>query len=804
MPSMSALRDCRVIILLLGVSVAGPVRGADNGNLPHDSAYVRVVDGQLHVDGQRVRYWGTNGHTFAQANVKRGDTPAEVRRKVTRMRQSNRMILDRLEMLGFNSVRIWVGFSRDSGPYRKGDGSKADSIDFFLNEASKRGFRVWYAGFNSLHRVSPEDVGVIDDPATAEAWAQAVRSQCEYNDDGTLKRGWDIRNNVARIWDPRLEAFGLAGMINSANHINQYNGLRWADDPVFGVWELSNEEWWMRKMVGGRWQKLPDFFRNQLLGLWHDYLRDKYETDEKLRNAWGGLLDGESLADGTVLLAPMARPTGADVSMNDQNPLAAEALRALDQKYGREDFAPARGADVLEFFMGLQLAHKQRSEAAIKPLGKSTRLSPMIYDTGIGYEIQSQYLHQNADAVVHDAYVNGFGPSFESQIGKVDHAFNDFEASRLTLEAERIAANDGTWVNWLRKPPGIAQGVPWLEHNRVEGMPYFCYETNIMQPAKYRADFPLRLLALASIQDWDWACWHYFGDGSLNRLAEKPRHFQDQKMDVTTGGHPQGYHFTYDEVMSSMIRAAGFLFRDFAFDPAPNPTKFIYGRKSLYDPASMDYGHSYGRTGLDMLQTVYQHGVRIEIDPTREGDEVIGPVVSFDDRHTHNPYTPTEQIVFDWKQGFLTMDSPAGVVFTGLLDRVSGSYRFENGVALSDVELHTPEGTLDPIAPGDTYIAFALYSTDGKPLAECESASLSLVSTSYNTEMKLKDNGLAAQAGRAPVLVTRVTGTVVAPAIEGMSYTAYDWGMNPIGRGKVRNGTLNIPHSPVFVIKLSR
>ncbi|MEX0652684.1 MAG: hypothetical protein WD534_05360 [Phycisphaeraceae bacterium] len=67
----------------------------------------------------------------------------------------------------------------------------------------------------------------------------------------------------------------------------------------------------------------------------------------------------------------------------------------------------------------------------------------------------------------------------------------------------------------------------------------------------------------------------------------------------------------------------------------------------------MDYAGSYGSMGMDMFQTVYQHGVRIRIDPTREDDEVVGPVVRFEDRHTHNPYIPTEQTVFDWKAGYL-------------------------------------------------------------------------------------------------------------------------------------------------------
>ncbi len=775
------------------------------GELAPDDAYVRVLDGALHLDGERVRFWGTNGHTFARARVSDADDAETVRQKVDLARRSNDAILDRLEALGFNSVRIWAGFPGDGGPYTMGDGSLADSVDYFLDQAAQRGFKVWYAGWNKLDPVTPADVDVIDDPDTAEAWAAAVREACEFDDAGKLKRGWNLRNNIARIWDPRLEAIGLRQMTYSANHLNRYRGLRWADDPVFGVWELSNEEWWMRRMVGGRWKQLPAYFRGQLVDRWQAFLRQKYGDEAGLRAAWGGLLEGESLDKGTVVLAPMARPVDAAVGMNDQNPFAADALKSLGSEFGRDDLPEARGRDVLEFFMGLLLNHKQRSAAALKPLGKSTRLCPMIYDTGIGYEVQSQYLHQHADASAHDAYVNGFGPPLQAELAKADDAFNAHEHLRLTLEAERVSANNGPWVNWLRKPPAISQGVPWLEHNRVAGQPFFCYETNIMQPAKYRADFPLRLLALASIQDWDWVCWHYFGDGSLDRLADSPDHFSRTPMDVTTGSHPQGYHFTYDEVLSAMVRAAGVAFRSFAFAPAEQPTEFVYGRDALYDPASMDYGHSYCRLGMDMLQTVYQHGLRLRIDPALESSFATGPTVSFDDRHTHNPYTPTEGITFDWRRGFLFMDSPRAVMFAGSSAAVGGRVSTRHGVAVRDIRVDNEPGMLSPVEPEEGYVAIAYYSHDGLPLSETNDATISLVSTSFNTGLALRENGRARDAGRLPVLSARVSAVIEGDGLEGMRYEMLDWNLRRVDDGVIVGRTLIVPgDEPVFVVRLTR
>jgi hypothetical protein len=292
-------------------------------------------------------------------------------------------------------------------------------------------------------------------------------------------------------------------------------------------------------------------------------------------------------------------------------------------------------------------------------------------------------------------------------------------------------------------------------------------------------------------------------------------------MDVTVGGHPQGYHYTFDEVQTAMMRAAGIVWRQELLEPAAKPTTFVYGRKSLHDPTSMDYGHSYGRTGLDMMYTVYQYGVRIQIDPKREDNQVIGPVVSFDDRHKHNPYKPTRQMTIDWKKGHILWDAPGAAGFAGFLPAVGGKVSFRNGVALFDVDIHNPKDIYDAITNEEGYIGFACYSEDGKPLAQCKAAAISLVSTSFNTGFSLSkkdferagcpDHPLSARAGKdrqrgkEPVLTARVAGTIRAKALDGMRYTFLDWHMKPIGEGQVTGSQLRIPNDkPVFVVRLSR
>ncbi len=790
------------------LAVAASIGGADilaPAAVPADAYVVANAAGHLTLGGERIRFWGAiGGLPSTWAGIKAEDTPEQRAAKVQAAYRSNEALVQRLIDLGFNLNRTWHDVRED---YVPGDGSKADIVDQFYATMKARGLHLWHAGINRLGKLSAADVDVIDEPATAAAWSAAVAA---WGKDGV-----DVRNIVLK-WDPRFEAMAIRRRAAIATHLNRHTGLRYADDPVFAAWELSNEEWWISKMVNGSFRKLPAYFQQTLQEHWIAFLSARYPDQASLVKRWGKLLPGESLASGSVQILPLAGEQDLSTLAVDETArkaLAANAEAGKGQKWKRSDFAHERGEDVLAFFTDLHVSSKRREAEAFKTLGRSAKACVLAWDTGIGYEIQAQWMQQNSDVSVHDAYVNGWGME-----RKAPETFADAQAKWMFhSEAEAVKANVGPWNCWLLKPPGIAQGVPWLEHNKVPGKPFLAYETQIQQPAKYRADFPFRLASLAAIQDWDGVCWHYFAPPS--GVDDQSR--WNAPMDNTVGKHPQGYHFTYDEVQTASMRAASIIWRSGLLKPAASPTTFIYGRKSLQDPDSMSYGRSYGLRGLDMLQTVYQYGARLLIDPTREDDEVRGPVVRIEDRFSHNPYTPTPEIRIDWNSGNIVFDAPGAAVFTGFLPKVGGKQVFANGVTLSDIAIDNPAGIYDPVTAEEGYISFALHSEDGKPLAACKQAAVVLVSTSFNSGFSMAksdfertgatDSPLYASAGEGrkngglPVLVSRVAGTVTSKAIDGMHYTMYDWTMRSLGEGTVAGGTLRVPNDkPVFIIRLQR
>jgi hypothetical protein len=732
-------------------------------SLPHDSMYVTVRNGHLYHKGERVRFWGSTG-TF------RGESYAQ-----------NRAVVRRMKELGFTMVRSWF---TPGGSYTKGDGSRDDLRDHFLWLCSKNGIKVWYAGLNALGDITPGDVDIIDEPETAPAWKEGVSQLSQ-------KR---IRNNLARYWDERIHRLGIARMKRILNHTNKYTGYRYADDPVFAVWELSNEEWWFHEMRGGNFLAYPSFFTRSLQRQWNAYLTKKYGTHEALSRAWhGNFVAGEHLEKATVLLAPFL----GDITDEQAASLGVNvAATGMQGRHSKEDFNERRGADVVRFLLKIWLSHKKAQEEAIEEVGKSVRLCPTVWDNGVGWGLQTQFMQQHADAVSHDSYFNGaFTP---------DSTHKRFP-----------------WMSMLEELPRLSWIDPWLEQNKVPDKPFFVYETQIMKPAKYRAEYPMHIARTAAIQDWDIVIWHYWGfppDTTMDEPYGKPLNYPNPHH------FTQGYHFQYDEVQQSAMTAAGEIFKNRHLHTVDTPTLFTFGAPSLY---GWDM-HEYGEIGDMFVPTTYRHGMRMYIDSTLQEKVVIeGPRIRGRGIFEPCPLRPTNQISHDWQQGTMVFDAPGTAMFCGFLANAGNRVQFDNGVVLRDVTFANPDDTPYPVTGEEGYCSFTVTSSTRAPLAETDTAIVSLVSTSFNSGFSIDHDTLAANLGKRfsewsldldavpsrggmPVLVTRVGAAVELPMCEGMRYTALDWHCRELFTGTLqpdddKKCVLQIPDDePVFLIRLTR
>ena len=777
------------IPLLFAADTPGPATRP----LPPDSQYVQVKDGHLSLEGQRVRYWGFIGHwdlpwgPVRDANLVKPDDSAEVRAaKAIKTRAVIDAMADRVKSLGFNLSRVW-GMATNND-YTPGDGSEADIKAYALSAMERNGIKVWNTAFGDYGAADPDkDVGLVDDPSTAKAWSDAVRSMKDRSP----------RNADVGAWDPRMRAVHRREMARIANWTNKYkNGARLGDDPQNAVWELTNEEWMFSHLVNGAWQSLPRFFVAGLEQTWCRYLKKKYGNDAALTQAWGFLLPEESIDRNSVLLAPLAQASDGK-AFNDGNAAAVAALTAKKQTFGRDDFTRQRGADVMQFFVELQTGYKIDRRDYAKTLGKSLRLNPLVLDTGDGFRIQSLWMQQQGDAVTMCSYL--------WQVA------TDRQQPRFPF------------VSGLEEPPRLAMGIPWMEVGRVPGKPFFVYEFQMNNPDKYRAEVPFRIAADAAVQDWDIINWHVFGgpadpadpkgyDGAINYSVYDPN---------WAGATVEGVHFKNDEIYAAAMKSAGAFFINGALKSVDKPTVMTFGSKSLYDPVSADYGRSFGDLGPKIGPTAWRYGCFMQVDPTKVEDSVEGPTVERGMMEA-NPVRPTSQITYDWQRGNMRLDAPSGVSWTGFFARHGGPVTFSNGIIMDQVEVINDPGVNYPVTKDELYVSFAVVAQDGKPLPESKKAVMTLVSSSFNYGFKLNAdqvaggnfgytgkpyigmNGGGDVPGKPAVAYIRAGARITSGPLKGMHYRMIDWRSQEIASGTVGEVLVIPANKPVFTIELSR
>jgi hypothetical protein len=739
------------MILFLMFVFSGTVYGADD--------YVTIKDGHLNYQGKRLRIWSSMGN-FIAADYAHID--AEVRRFAD---------------LGFNGYRTstWWDIDIDKWTYKKGDKSLPDLRDYLLASLRKQGIWVWSDMLNSA-LVRPEHVDLVNDPATRAEWLKALG-------DKPLNRWYAV------VWDKRAEGGYIREIKKMLNHVNQHTGLRWADDPMFFVWEMENEQWWLQRILNyADHLSMPKFFQDELVRLWNEWLKKRYGTTERLHDAWiGSLLPGESLEKSTVQLLPLNCPTGGAAEA-----LGIDAKNFKGLKFTFHDFSKRRGGDVIEFLADLLLAHKKRVYAAMRSAGKpgiGISVVPIVFDTGYSFSPAS-------------IYVNGFGDAL---------CVGTF-ITQITLDPKHPRY---PFKSILEESPSLSYGDPWVEQNRLVDKPTFIYENNIFRPDKYRCEYPYLLVALGAIQDWDVVDFAYYGHPVADILTSTQPF--NKPLFPDNGSYWQGITFKTDEAMVSAMRVAGELFKNFALQPPKQPTVITVGRDVLWD---MDY-FEWGDISKIFAPTVYRYGLRLKFDPMLSDKVIVsGPLVH--GREFLPPQVePTDQIHLNWQKGILRIDSPQAKAAAGFLpDRVS----FKDGIEIYDFNIHIPKDLPYYKPNEDRYVCFGLTSTDGQELAKSKKIIMSAMCGSFNTGMKMdlvnwpKGNQydrmqdfvecpkMCAQYGTLPVLMARVGFTLKAPVLSGHRYTLKDWHLKPLGAGTIgSDGLLTIRNSqPVFLVEFEK
>lgn len=231
--------------------------------------FVRVQDGRLATDAGPIRFWATNlcfdacfpEHAAAQR------------------------IAARLARLGINCVRmhhmdshsIW-GRSPNKLTI---DPNQIERLDYLIYQLKQHGI---YTDLN-LHVSRWLD----------EAEGFVARQQRPHYDKG-------LGN-----FEPRMIELQKKYARDLLTHVNPYTHAPYTSEPAVAFVEISNEDALFAEWNGGSIDRLPEPYAGTFRKLWNAWLRKKYGSTEKLRQAWNAgtfPLGDEMLSNGDFSQPP--------------------------------------------------------------------------------------------------------------------------------------------------------------------------------------------------------------------------------------------------------------------------------------------------------------------------------------------------------------------------------------------------------------------------------------------------------------------------------------------------------------------
>ena len=225
------------------------------------SDFVQSSERELRLDGRPLRLWGL---------ALRGSPPLTRPIPDDAEPESDpaaSAFLRRMEALGIGLLRLDI-------PHAEADDEAARSraIDRVLARSRAHGIYVWLGASHALGSVSPDDVVVLDDAGSAEAWSAAVADR----PGGRLL----LDGCLARAWDPRLELLETQRLVERSSHFNPVSGRRWSEDPAVALWELEGPDGWHARMKAGEDRTFPDISRSFLAIQFDGWLYNRYGDKE--------------------------------------------------------------------------------------------------------------------------------------------------------------------------------------------------------------------------------------------------------------------------------------------------------------------------------------------------------------------------------------------------------------------------------------------------------------------------------------------------------------------------------------------
>ncbi len=606
----------------------------------------------------------------------------------------------------------------------------------------------WFSSDRSNARYLPGDYDVLPDDGTRSQWIDAAKR---------------VSPKLLCYIDARAEKVFHEYARSILEHVNPYTGKRYADEETIALYEIHNENPFVQWLVfGGGWAALPKYCRDNVTRRWNDWLRTRYKTDAGLRKAWGRLRPGESLRKGTVAYAPLHRSVVAV-----EKPGYVQEFISKDKSAGKYPYA--RGEDVVRFACDLYQGFNRRFVKFVRSLGKpgiGIRVAPITSTGCYGRTWAAYYAAADGDFVS----VGIYGFAYRGTAGR---------AGEKGLRRQFVPRVNGHPM--MGQPTDIV---------RVAGKPYLIYECNDYRPNPYRVEFPMRIAVKLIWQDADGAFWFYWDDSGILRDLSSDEDYVRRKLPMPAPHYPNaGIILANDEVMLAAIKSAGAIFRHACLPPAPKPLEVRIGRDLLFNLGKGDMGD----LEWFLRRHAWRSGIRLVYDPDGPSKLPYAPVSAAESIRMG------EYIRLQWKnaRGAIRIDAPSMKAHVGF----SGSTIEFGDTRITGINRE--------------FSSICIVAEDGLPLADSRSVLVTLACDSTNTGFRFDPSrstkrlaqGLAQAVvydGKAPVIYKRVSATITAPWLVGMSFKKFNFARKCYGRGKLSGAFVVAAEEPLFYARLTR
>jgi len=738
---MNKLSRVALGLMVFGLSLQARTSSFEGKPLA-DGQFVTVKDDHLSYRHERLRLWGTNFVCF----VKRQGPDLELN-------------FDRMRDVGFNGVRVNLfdatflsGTPEEKAKLQvpvtvKGSGAPMDLLDHSIWLAKQRGMFFWLSFTTAI---GPQNYDALPDDGTRDAWQKMMAEGGTY----------------AMYYDERAEKTFQQFARSMLEHVNPYTGKRYADEEAIGLYEIYNENDFVDRIVASGAKGLAGA---KLQAKWNAWLKQQYQTDGALVEAWGKLNAGESLEKMTVLFAPItegAETYGAGV----QREFVMKDAKTV-QRY------PARRAeDIVRFACDLYTGHSQRFVQFVRSLGtpgKGISVVPIAYTGRYGLNIPMYYAASRGDFTSMGSYSVAMRPW---SVKKEDPYY--------------------PFVCRLNETPGLEQPVDLF---RTKGKPYLFYECNDMRPNPFCTEFPARILAYSLWQDTDGVFWFNWDDSGWIPGLKTDADYVTRPVMIPNASYPNaGFTQVNDEAMLAAIKAAGTIFKNGAIPPAAKPVDITIGKELILDITGKALGGHETSTPLEtrLRNAAWRQGSRVSYDPAGASNipDIKAPGESI---HMGG------DLSFSWKDalGYFRIDAPSAKLYTGFL---KPALTFGNQVTIRGIDRQ--------------FGSIAMVAEDGKPLETSASILVVATSRSQNTGMEMTPEALTSAdlyqqgiaqvcgvPGTAPVVVDRISAIITAPWLRGMNYQQFSFARTCFARGKITGDRFTLHGSdPTFYARLTR